>query len=289
MDVLQGQPIDSRPSSPPYCRATLKYSGGTGDAEGVPVEEDIRDGRLAGDRLGGWQGCGFQLLSHVSAFSGAPLHDWANKQTAYDEIGALARSLTGCDAAILDPAVPRSREAGKRDPDLAPVRVAHSDYTENYRAMIQNPDHPYHRVMAPSMARLGLTTEDIVNAKRVVTLQFWRSVGPVNPDYPLAVCDARSVPRDALQLVHLASFADVATEYDVFMLRAPREIGQYHWYTFPRMTTDEVLVWRSYDSRCVELGKPFWTPHAAFRDPTVGADAPGRMSVEYRATCLSMG
>ena len=268
----------------PYCRATVNYAGGVGQ---VPTEVDILDGRMAGDLLG-WQWCGFELLSHVSRV--ADWHDRAAVEpTCYDEIASLARSLTGCDAVIFDGAVLRSREEAQRHPDLGPVQAVHSDYTEAYREMIQNPQHPYSGIMAPSMARAGISTEDIVRAERVLTLQFWRNVGAVDMDYPIAFCDARSVPRSSLRDTHLSKFGDVQVEYDVFQLKPPPEPGQYRWYTFPRMTADEVVVWRGYDSYCVERGEPFWTPHTAFRDPNTGPDAPGRVSLELRATCLFRG
>ena len=52
------------------------------------------------------------------------------------------------------------------------------------------------------------------------------------------------------------------------------------------MTSQEVVIFRAYDSDRVAAGGPFWTPHTAFLDPTVGPDAPPRISVEMRAICL---
>lgn len=268
----------------PYCRATVNY---TGEGGLVPTEVDILDGRMAKDSLDRQQ-CGFELVSHVSR-----VEDWHDRAAlelvCYDEIASLARSLTGCDAVIFDGAVLRSREEGQRHPDLGPVKSVHSDYTEGYREMIQNPHHPYSGIMAPSMARAGISTEDIARAERVLVLQFWRNVGPVDMDHPIAFCDARSVRRSSLRDIHLSNFGDVQVEYDVLVLEPPPEPEQYRWYTFPRMTVDEVVVWRGYDDSCVERDEPFWTPHTAFLDPNTGPDAPGRVSLEMRATCLFHG
>jgi hypothetical protein len=155
--------------------------------------------------------------------------------------------------------------------------------------MIQNPHHPYSKIMAPSMAWAGISTEDIVRAERVLVLQFWRNVGPVDMDQPMAFCDARSVRRSSLRDIHASEFGDVQVEYDVLLLEPPPEPEQYRWYTFPRMTVDEVVVWRGYDDSCVARDEPFWTPHTAFLDPNTGRDAPGRVSLEMRATCLFHG
>ena len=186
-----------------YCRATVNYTGERGQ---VPTEVDILDGRIAKDSLDRQQ-CGFELVSHVSR-----VEDWhdraARELVCYDEIASLARSLTGCDAVILDGAVLRSREEGESHPDLGPVKSVHADYTEGYREMIQNPHHPYSKIMAPSMAWAGISTEDIVRAERVLVLQFWRNVGPVDMDQPMAFCDARSVRRSSLRDIHASEFGD---------------------------------------------------------------------------------
>jgi len=58
-----------------------------------------------------------------------------------------------------------------------------------------------------------------------------------------------------------------------------------HWYTHPALTTTEVVAFRTYDSRCAEPGKPFWTPHSAFRGPIAGNLAPRRESLEMRVLC----
>jgi hypothetical protein len=267
-----------------YCRATVNYTDETGL---VPTGVDILDGRVAKDSLD-WQQCGFDLVSHVSRV--VDWHDWAALElVCYDEITSLARSLTGCDAVIFDGCVLRSREMGQLHADLGPAKAVHTDYTEGYREMIQNPNHPYSRIMAPSMARAGISIADIERAERVLVLQFWRNVGPVDMDYPMAFCDARSVRRSSLREIHGSTFGDVQVGYDVFALEPPPEPEQYRWYAFPRMTVDEVVVWRGYDDSCVERDEPFWTPHTAFLDPNTGPHAPGRVSLEMRATCLFHG
>ena len=54
----------------------------------------------------------------------------------------------------------------------------------------------------------------------------------------------------------------------------------HEWYWFPRMTRNEALVFKVFDS---DAGKPSrFTAHSAFDDPATPADAPARESIETR-------
>ena len=154
------------------------------------------------------------------------------------------------------PAIARSMEAARTTPDYGPIEFVHSDFTDDYGPMVTEADRPYRSFLDPLLAAHGLGRDDVVDASRLMVLQWWRNVGPVDADFPLAVCDAESVPSD-------------------------------RWFTFPRMTSDEVLVLRTYDSKLADEGRAFWTPHSAFRDPHVRDDpAHRRSSVEARALCI---
>ena len=53
-----------------------------------------------------------------------------------------------------------------------------------------------------------------------------------------------------------------------------------------RAAHKQVVAFRTYDSDRVADGRPYWTPHSAFRDPEVPLGRPARSSIEARATCL---
>ena len=260
-----------------YCRARLHYG-----LTLTPVEVEIRDGRKTGpfdvDEHG------FELRAHRSAVT-----DWRDvvdpASPHFDEIGALARDVTGCDAVAYYAPLLRNPRAAAESADLAPVQLVHSDYTERYRAMLEDDAHPYRAILEPFMARAGLTGHDIRRSSRIVVLQFWRNVGPPVMDCPIAFCDARTVPRDALTPVLVPTYGGVPTEFESFAVEAPSRPDEHAWTTFPAMTPDEVVVFRAYDSERAERGEPFWAPHSAFVDPTVD-DAPPRESLEMRAICL---
>ncbi len=267
-----------------HCEATLHYFDADAQAL-VPRTEPILDARA--QPSDGWEASGFERIDHRSE-----VRDWKRVEgdpTHDAEIEALARRFLDCDAVLFYPPLLRSPERARTTADLAPVQLVHSDYTEGYRAMLEDDAHPYRAILAPSLERAGLTGEDIRRAKRIVTLQFWRNVGPIEMSHPLALCDARSVPRNALTPIPVPSYAGVRTEFESFAVAPPADGQRYRWCTFPRLRADELLVFRAYDSARAEHGEPFWTPHTAFADPTVPEGAPLRESVESRAICLSFG
>lgn len=267
-----------------YCRAPIGYA--TGAESPFLVETDIHDARAA-DAPGCWRENGFELLEHRSAVS-----DWSDEAAIaavhFDEISALARELTACDTVLFYPIVLRDPERAASHEDFAPIQVAHSDYTESYRAIIGDDAHPYHALLEPSMRRAGVSARDIQAAARVTTLQFWRNVGPPLVDYPLAFADARSVPREALSEIIVESYGGLETGFDAFIVAPPGPDAAYRWYTYPALEKHEVVLFRAYDSEAAERGEAFWTPHVAFRDPHAGAAPAARRSIEMRAICLTL-
>lgn len=270
-----------KPAGAPYCRASLTYSAGPA---GRPVEVAIRDGRSAAGSLE-LEDCGFALLEHRSN-----VRDWYDaphvREVHDPEIEKLATGLCGCDLAIVYPALVRSPQTAREVADYAPIEFVHSDYTEDFRAMIAEPDRPYRAFLDPLLERAGITRRDVARAGRVLVLQFWRNIGAGRPDYPLALLDARCVPRAELNVFLVRDYGGQRLDFETFGVLAPADPDQHHWYTFPALRRDEVLAFRTYDSRRAEAGLPFWTPHSAFRDPNAGPDAPMRESVEMRVLCL---
>ncbi len=268
------------PSTHPYCTTTLKY----GDGDTQPVAVTIGNAREAIEALQ-YESCGFTLLEHHSE-----VDDWQDPMQVADihmaEIKQLAIEYTGCDHALVYPPLVRSPRTARDIADYAPIEFVHSDYTDDYRAMIEDPDRPYGAFLAPALETIGVMQHEIADAERVMMVQFWRNIGAQRPDYPLALCDAATVPRSHLYPFIVPEYGGVRLEFETFGVYPPAEPGAHHWYTFPDLRQDEVVTFRTYDSRCVEENRPFWTPHSAFRDPHVGPDAPQRESVEMRVLCL---
>lgn len=264
-----------------YCQAALNFA----DAEQpVPVTMDIRDGRAALTKLN-YEDCGFTLLNHSSA-----VVNWRDQEELVRvhcaEIRELALQFSGCDKAIVYPPLIRSPATAASHDDYAPIEAVHSDFTSDYRGMVTEPDRPYRTFLDPLLAEEGLSQADVVAAKRLLLLQFWRNIGATYPDRPFALCDASTSPRSEMMSMLVPEYAGEKLEFETFIGLVPEDPARQHWYTFPGLAIDEVIAFRTYDSRCEDQGRAFWTPHSAFLDPHAGAGAPQRESLEMRVLCL---
>jgi hypothetical protein len=258
-----------------FCRVALTY--GPGEATEFP----IYDGRTAD--LPGWEECGFELLTHRSAVS-----DWNDEEEIarvhYPEITELARRLTGCDHALLASHIRRSPEEAQRHSDLSPIPLVHSDFADSYGELLRELYRSGNR--AESAEREGVSPDVVVNAKRLMILQFWRNLGPRKMDLPLAFCDARTVPRDEIRPFPVKNYAGSGFDFEALAIAPPADASAHQWYAFPEMAIDEVVAFRTYDSDRVGSDEPYWTPHSAFRDPEVELGKPSRSSIEVRPLCV---
>ena len=262
----------------------MNYVGREGFAGGPrTVEVEIRDGRTAA--LPGWRECGFERLDHTSS-----VPDWnddvAIAEVHYPEVERLARALVGTEHALVADHVRRSAEDQKRARVQEPVRLVHSDFADSYGDIVRNNYRNVRGRGAAALARAGLTGEDVAGARRIVMLQLWRNVGPPAMDLPVAWCDARTVTRDEVVPFRYTGYVAGADAFDAVAIIEPDDPDRHRWYTFPALTADEVVAFRTYDTDMVPAGTTYFTPHSAFRDPTVGPDGPARSSVELRVLCL---
>lgn len=265
-------------------RASLNFAPATASNGPRPVEVTVRDGRAAD--LPGWDVCGFELVAHRSAVS-----DWSDEhviQVHHAEMEQLAKSMTGCDHALVSSHIKRGPDQAARHEDLAPISFVHSDFAPGYddliRRMYREGGGGSSRA---SLERNGLTAADIQRARRMVILQFWRNIGPAKMDFPIAFCDARSISFDDARAFLVHDYAGSGIDFEALAIMAPSESSPQHWYAFPELRPDEVIAFRTYDSDLVRDATTYFTPHSAFRDAEVEIGRPARQSIELRATCLS--
>jgi hypothetical protein len=225
---------------------------------------DIRDVRPVAEALS-LDHEGFELRRHVTAV--ADLYDdRAVEEVYYPEIEALLRSLTGASRVVIFDATRRSDGGtGARNKDglRGPASRVHVDYT-----LKSGPQRVKDLLGEAEAARLE------ASGARIIQINVWRPIrGPVERS-PLALADASSV--DPAELV--------ATD-QVF----PGRVGEiYHlvhnrdqrWYYAPRMTPDEVLLIKGWDS--LDDGRARFTPHGAFDLPDTPESAAPRESIEVR-------
>jgi hypothetical protein len=265
-----------------YADATFNYHDGS---TAVPISAPVLDARCT-DAPIDFARSGFTRVDHRSAVT-----DWRDQSQLDDvyrgEMSAFAVDFTGCDTAVAFPVIPRSREAAQRVADYAPIEFVHSDFTDDYGPMVTEPDRPYRRFLDPLLERAGIARQAVTGASRLAVVQWWRNVGPVDADYPLAMCDAECIPPERLIRQLLPYYGGLRLDFEIFAVRPPTAGHSDRWYAYPQMHADEVVVLRTYDSEAAAAGRHFWTPHSAFRDPTVPAGAAHRReSIEARALCI---
>jgi hypothetical protein len=208
---------------------------------------------------------GFKLLRHPTAVDDL-YDDKAIEQVYYPEIEALLRREFGASkVAVFD--VTRRSDGGSgalnADGLRGPATRVHVDYTVN-----SGPQRIKDILGEAEAARIA------ASGARVIQVNVWRPIrGPVERS-PLALADASTVKPEEL----------IATD-QVF----PNRVGEiYHlafapqqrWYYASRMTADEVILIKGWDS--VDDGRARFTPHGAFPLPGMRVDAPARESIEVR-------
>ncbi len=124
---------------------------------------------------------------------------------------------------------------------------------------------------------------------RFIASSLWRCFSEPPQDWPLALCDARSVGADE-GIPNTLHVVDRIPDEDTMRGEMPGEESRvaaaifrynadHRWWYFSGMTRDEVVLLKFHDS---ERGKAMRTPHTAFCDPTF-PDAKPRCSIEYRS------
>lgn len=212
---------------------------------------------------------GFDLVDSPSALSDFQ-DDQLVKDIYYRELEALAIVMMGGGQAVAFDHLYRQRDAtqptlsfgrGGHRAHVSAVGRVHNDYTEQ-----------------SGLRRRNLVLPDVLSDAPFVILNFWRPVHHAALDTPLAVCDTRSFPKqDWVE-------ADIIYPQRKGEIYLARYSAAHRWYYFPSMTPDEVLVFKTYDSR---LDLPArMTAHCAFDDPAAPADAPPRRSIEARCLVL---
>lgn len=261
---------------PSATKPVLESSARTGgepkfyfDTERHPVM--IRDMRPFADRLG-LDREGFELRRYATAVDNF-YDDAAVEKIYYTEIEEFLRSAMGASRVIVFDATRRSDASGgaqNRDGARGPASRIHVDYTRT-----SGPQRLKDILGEAEVARLAAV------GARVVQINVWRPIrGPV-ARMPLALADASSIRPSDL----------IATD-QLF----PNRVGEIyhlaynptqHWYYAPRMTTDEVLLIKGWDS--LDDGRARFTPHSAFDLPNTPGNAPPRESIEVRTMVVIGG
>lgn len=210
---------------------------------------------------------GFALVPHRSAVTefGNP-----EQHAAYRaELEELVRGLTGsCQVFVSPVVVLRSRNHQPYADGVIADAVAdavHSDRT----------DQSIGFEVQRTLRHYGI---DTIPEGRLVAYNVWRALTPPPQDFPLAVCDLRTVREE--HLVRADSVRNPANGGETLEFYLALFDPGHRWCWFSNLTRDEVLVFQQYDSAA--SGAP-GCPHTAFRNPDCTMPVATRLSVEARA------
>jgi hypothetical protein len=220
---------------------------------------------------------GFQLVRHRSGIADLNLieEDPATDQRYIEEMTALLASLTGASLVLMQgigkkrygPAA-TDRLAGLKN--ALPALYPHGDTTDASALELAE------RIMQ------FVPDAQLQDYARWAHINMWRPITSPPQDYPLALCDARSISQADRELVVAHTETRDMGEF-VFDTTGYLYNPDHRWCYFSRMTPDEVLVFVTHNS---DPARPHQVAHTAFADPTCPAGTPTRGSVEMRALAL---
>jgi hypothetical protein len=205
---------------------------------------------------------GFALVRQKSAVKDFDDEDQI-KSVYYPEAEQVIKAATGADRVFVFDHTVRKRVEGAADRGggpRQPVARVHVDHTEK---------------SGPQRVRdlLPAEAEQLLEG-RLQIINLWRPIRGPLLDSPLAVCDARTVKPAELVASDLVYPDRVGETYSV------KYNPDHQWFYVPRITVDEVLLLKCFDSR--SDGRARFAPHSAFADPTTPPDALPRESIELR-------
>ncbi|MBS0384940.1 MAG: methyltransferase [Proteobacteria bacterium] len=164
---------------------------------------------------------------------------------------------------------------------VAKATGAHHVHVFDHTLRRRSPDSPrqpstrVHNDYTPASARQRVRELLGETAARqpYAFINVWRPIRHAALDWPLALCDARSVSPDDLAATDIQYENRRGEIYHVRYNRRQR------WYTVPTMQLHEALLIKCADTR---KGRAQFAPHTAFAHPDTPPEAPPRESVEFR-------
>ncbi|GJJ11643.1 hypothetical protein Clacol_005879 [Clathrus columnatus] len=209
---------------------------------------------------------GFRFIKSPSDFTDFD-DDAAIKGAYYKESNEIIKKVTGARRVVMfDHTIRRNRPGilETSEQTRAPVSRVHVD---------QTPESATRRVHMHTPENVAL---DLLK-HRFQIINLWRPITHVALDYPLALCDYRSIDWDRDLFATAIKFENRVGE--TFSVKYS---PQHKWKYLRGMGTDEIVLIKCFDSR-MDGKTAILTPHSAFVDPTTPKDAPLRESIELRA------
>ena len=222
------------------------------ELETAPIIVEMHDARVLQTALGCspadfFKQYSFVLLDHQTAMSGSGWSDWREVSSLYAaKVEALVTEELRLDGML------RVNTSGS-------VAIRRGPGADGYGAGVHQDYGPTPDEFEANLAAFTAGTphasvagqwREKLNADRVrgfSMINFWRPVlpmqGPIEA-MPLAVCDPRTVnQQDVVPSGLLGCTASGVPTVDLRLKHRPTQ----RWYYYPRMTTDEVLVFKNFE------------------------------------------
>lgn len=209
---------------------------------------------------------GFVLAKHRSVVAGSRDLELLGR-SYHAEMQQMLKHFTGARDVLPQRTglLIRFGERSKENGSAKPARFAHLDYTTEWA----------HRFV-------DLVTDweraSLAPYKRFAIYQTWRATSTPPQDNTLAICDGRTV-ADGDTVEFDVTIGPEEIPGNTFVARVVRHNAAHEWYYFPRLKSDEVIVFKAFDS---DTPDALNAAHTAFDDPTAPADAEPRASIEAR-------
>ena len=192
--------------------------------------------------------------------------DAAIRDNFYNEVVEFVRRDVGANRVVIFDHTIRAKKNEKQQTaehttsQRAPVMLVHCDYTPSSGPLRV-------RQLLPGEA------DDLLRG-RVAFYNFWKPLKRTVEERPLALCDVTSSkPQDFITM--RLRYRD--RDGEIF---AMRHSPQHHWWYFPRMTPNQIILLKTFDSETD--GRARFIGHSAFDDPNTPPNAPMRESIEIR-------
>lgn len=211
---------------------------------------------------------GFCAVKHKTQFG--DVRDLTQFQAGYpDEMLDLILRLSGASWVLPKRVDIVMRASAQKAGHEMVAPAAHTDYTAD---------------SVREQAELVLNANGQVGRRyrRVADYQTWRALTPPPQDRPLAICDTRTIrPQDRVEQSN--AIGPMTDPTKVFAITLARYNPDHRWFYFPNMQLDDLLIFRGADTDPDDNPNVF---HSSFADPTAGAAAVSRISVESRFFCF---
>ena len=213
---------------------------------------------------------GFAFAEQVTQVT--DFNDDAQLASVYTpEIETLVARIAGAREAIVFDHTRRSTDASHREKygSRDPVPAPHSDYDDSSARQRMRD-------------KFGDAADERLRG-RFAIVNVWRSMsGPIE-QWPLTVLESRTIDEDFLISTRREAPIRPEPSFEYARPSATRHAAydaNHRWYYFPRMTRDEVLLFKNYDT--LTDGTARYALHSAFEDPNSPPVPAARETIETR-------